>query len=100
MSDIDFSYLFTNIVPIITKQDTRLRKVISAKERFVVTVRFLASGKSYEDLSYISKISPHLISNIVMEFCATLITIFADQIKVGKMKEINIIVDVILFYLL
>ena len=45
----DFEFLFARVAPRSAKQDTHLRPAISAKERFVVTLKFLASGENYED---------------------------------------------------
>lgn len=45
MSAVDFEALLLNVGGHIQKQDTHLRKSISATERLMVTLRFLASGK-------------------------------------------------------
>lgn len=82
MSPSDFEYLFNLIGPNITKQDTHLRKCVSAKDRFAVTLRFLASGDSYQSLSYLFKISPQLISTIVVDVCTALKNGLSDQVKV------------------
>jgi len=82
MSPSDFEYLFNLIGPNITKQDTHLRKCVSAKDRFAVTLRFLASGDSYQSLSYLFKISPQLISTIVVDVCNALKNGLSDQVKV------------------
>ena len=80
-------FLIEKVAPLITKQDTRLRKSISAQERLAVTLRFLASGESFEDLKFLARISPHSISKIVMEVCAALIKTLSHQMKVCKMIE-------------
>ena len=80
----DFEYLLQLIGPSISKQTTHLRRTISAKERLAVTLRFLASGDSYQSLSYLFKISPQLISTIVIEVCEALKKALHDQVKVGN----------------
>lgn len=82
MTPEDFEFLLTRIAPRIQKRDTHLRKAITAKERFVVTLRFLASGDSYEDLSFLSRISPQSISTIIMEVCHTLVGLLANLLRV------------------
>jgi hypothetical protein len=51
MSTEDFDYLLNKIKLQISKKDTVLRKAISAEERFAVTLRFLATGDSFQNLS-------------------------------------------------
>lgn len=84
MSDEDFHFLLNLIAPMISKQDTVMRKAISAKERFLVTLRFLATGESYEDLQYLSRISPQSLSTIIIEVCQALIKVLAPQMQVRK----------------
>lgn len=53
----------------ITKKDTIMRKAISAEERLVATLRYLATGCSYEDLKFRTGISPQALSEIIPETC-------------------------------
>lgn len=89
MSDDDFHLLLNAIAPMISKQDTVMRKSISAIQRFVVTLRFLASGETYEDLQYVSRISPQALSLIVIEVCEALITVLTPQMQVRKNEYKN-----------
>lgn len=86
ISDKDFRFLLNLITPLIAKQDTCLQKSVSVRKRFVVTLWFLASGESFEDLKYWARMSLHSISNIVIEMCNALIQILHNQIKLYKMK--------------
>lgn len=45
MPEEDFNVLLEMVKPFIQKQDTVMRKSISAKERLCLTLRYLASGK-------------------------------------------------------
>ncbi len=83
MTPEDFEFLLCRIAPRIEKKDTHLRKAISPTERFVLTLRFLASGDSYEDLSFVSKISLQAISYIIMDVCQALIGYLANFVKVS-----------------
>ncbi|KAF6204028.1 hypothetical protein GE061_002367 [Apolygus lucorum] len=42
----------TTLRPFLTKQDTTMRQSIPAEERLIATLRFLATGRCYEDLKY------------------------------------------------
>lgn len=86
MSTADFEYLLQKVSPIITKKDTQFRPAIPAKIRLAVTLRFLASGDSYESLHFLFKISPQLISKIVIEVCQALVHILRNEIKVNKIS--------------
>jgi len=44
--------LLSVLSPLIEKEDTVLRKSISAHERLTATLRFIATGFSYEDLKF------------------------------------------------
>nr|CAI5847438.1 unnamed protein product [Callosobruchus analis] len=59
-----------------------LNKVLNIrKERLAVTLRFLASGDSYQSLSYLFKISPQIISTIIPEVCDALIVALSEHLK-------------------
>ncbi|XP_050307686.1 uncharacterized protein LOC126744353 [Anthonomus grandis grandis] len=75
----------TTILPIIisvTELDTNMRQAISANERLALTLRFLATGRSFEDLNFSTIISPTTLSEIVMEVCNAIIELLADYIKI------------------
>lgn len=82
MSTTDMQKLLERVGPMITKQDTFFRTAIGVKERLAVTLRFLASGDSYTDLSYLFRVSKQAISGIVPEVCRAIITTLHDEIKV------------------
>lgn len=84
MSLEDFEYLLDKVSPVIMKQDTRLRKAISARVRVAVTLRFLASGDNYESLHFFLIISPQIISEIIPEVCLALSKVLKEEIKVIK----------------
>ncbi|KAK7605333.1 hypothetical protein V9T40_007191 [Parthenolecanium corni] len=93
MSVVDLEFLFNLVGPTIVKQDTPLRQAVSAKERLLVTLRFLASGDSYQSLSYIFRISPQLIGRIVPEVCAALNVALRDEIQVNIFITIQIQIE-------
>nr|CAI5836345.1 unnamed protein product [Callosobruchus analis] len=76
-----FDQLLELLKQLIQKKDTTFRCSISAKERLAVTLRFLASGDSYQSLSYLFKISPQIISTIIPEVCDALIVALSEHLK-------------------
>jgi hypothetical protein len=46
-----------------------MREAITPHERLTATLRFLATGRTYEDLEFSTIISPQALSYIVPETC-------------------------------
>lgn len=69
MSSVDFEYLLAAVGQIISKQDTTFRDAIPAREKLAITLRFLASGDSYQSLSYLFKVSKSSISLCIPLVC-------------------------------
>ncbi|XP_026482640.1 uncharacterized protein LOC113390281 [Ctenocephalides felis] len=61
--------LLKMVSPLIRRQDTIMRKAISPHERLTATLRFLATGRSYEDLRFTTIISPQALGVIIPETC-------------------------------
>ncbi|KAJ8891146.1 hypothetical protein PR048_010660 [Dryococelus australis] len=78
-----------------------MRESISTEERLIVTLVFLVTGRSYEDLKFSSTNSPQLLGKIIPEtclaifdvlqqvyLCLLLVTLAGSGVcVVGKMKE-------------
>lgn len=84
MSQSDFDDLLNKVLPAIAKQDTQLRNAIPARIRLAITLRYLATGDSFESLHFLFKISPQLISKIIPEVCQALIEALKEEIKVSN----------------
>lgn len=69
MDSACFDDLMTTLRPFLTKQDTTMRQSIPAEERLIATLRFLATGRSYEDLKYSTGISAQALGRIIPETC-------------------------------
>lgn len=89
MSLSDFEYLLQKVSPMISKTNTLKREAIPAKIRLAITLRFLASGDSFESLHYLFKVSGSIISRIVPEVCIALNQVLKDLIRVSKNKIIT-----------
>ena len=64
--------LLTKVLPCIQKK-THLREAISPKRRLIATMRYLATGRSIEDIKFSMRIFPQLLRKIIMENCAAII---------------------------
>ena len=69
MNTATFEELVEKLRPFITKQTTRLRKPISAEEQVAITIRYLATGESYESLQYQFRVEESTISGIIPQVC-------------------------------
>ncbi|KAL1254285.1 hypothetical protein QQF64_016514 [Cirrhinus molitorella] len=72
MTGEEFEFLLRMVGPLITKQHTKMRRAISPRDRLSVTLRFLATGKTFSSLSAQYRIGASTISQIVMETCGAL----------------------------
>lgn len=68
MSIIDFEYLLQQIAPFITKKNTPKREAIPAKIRLAITLRFLATGDSFESLHFSSKFRVRLYQELCLKY--------------------------------
>ena len=75
-----FHELLTRIGPRITKQDTFMRKALSARFCLVITMRFLATGDSYKSLEYKFRVANNSLCRIVPETCEAIIAELAPEV--------------------
>lgn len=66
------------VTPLIQKRETHLRACISPHERLMATLRFLATGRSYEDLKFSAIISPQALGYIIPETCEAIYSVLKD----------------------
>ncbi|KAL4705475.1 hypothetical protein ACJJTC_017335 [Scirpophaga incertulas] len=84
MDSAQFDHLLHLVTPYIQKQDTLFRDSVSAEQRLVVTLRFLATGNAYHDLKYSSLISEPLLSQIIPETCWAIYRCLNNYIKMPE----------------
>jgi hypothetical protein len=56
----------------ISKQTTNARNSVSAEERLTATLRYLATGNSYDDPKFSTGTSPRSLGKIIPEYCLTI----------------------------
>ncbi|XP_068219245.1 uncharacterized protein, partial [Palaemon carinicauda] len=72
MDEDTYIYLLNRVSPFITYEDTNMRKAITPHERLSVTLRYLATGRSLNDLKYSAIISTSSLSCIILDTCAAI----------------------------
>nr|XP_029728866.1 putative nuclease HARBI1 isoform X1 [Aedes albopictus] len=88
MSVSSFDKLVVKVRPYIAKQDTILREAIPAETRLLVTLRFLATGETYHNLSYGFRISVPALSQIIPETLEAIYAVLKDDyMKMPQTKE-------------
>lgn len=83
MDHLTFLDLLQRVQPLIKKENTIMRDSIPASNRLSSTLRFLATGQSYEELKFVTAISPQSLGLIILETCEALISVLKDYIKVS-----------------
>lgn len=84
MDNTTFEYLLNLVSPYIAKQDTVMRNCIKAEERLAATLRFLATGRSLQDLKFSTCISASALCHIIPETCCAIYTALKkDYLKVS-----------------
>lgn len=69
MDNSTFEYILNLIRPYVQKQNTVMRKCITAEERWAATLRFLTTGRSLQDLKFSTSISALFLCHIIPETC-------------------------------
>lgn len=86
MDSSDFEDFLPKVSPIIQRQDTNMREAISASERLLITLRYLATGDTYQSLEYLYRIPVTTLSKIIPETCSAIYeSLKDDYMKVGDM---------------
>ena len=84
MDNTTFEYLLNLVSPYIAKQDTVMRNCIKAEERLAATLRFVATGRSLQDLKFSTCISASALCHIIPETCCSIYTALKkDYLKVS-----------------
>ncbi|XP_045775421.1 uncharacterized protein LOC123874228 [Maniola jurtina] len=81
ISSEEFEILLNLTGPMISKTDTRWRNAVSASDRLAITLRYLATGDSYFSLGTLFKVSPQVISLIILDVCQTLVSTLSNYLR-------------------
>lgn len=83
------------IAPHIQKQNTVMREAISPRDRFSATLRYLATGNTFQDLAYSTRIASNTLSQIVHETVEAIIRVLEEKVMVfpSTVEEWKFIAD-------
>ncbi|KAM4015345.1 uncharacterized protein ACNLHF_002001 [Anomaloglossus baeobatrachus] len=87
MSEESFKFLLETITPVIKRKDTAMRAAVPVDERLAVTLRFLATGRSLQDLHFSSAISRPLLSVLIPETCDAIYNCLRSYIQFPNTEE-------------
>ncbi|XP_018800958.1 PREDICTED: uncharacterized protein LOC108976358 [Bactrocera latifrons] len=76
---VEFEEIHQKIEPLIGKKCTNMRKAISNRNRLAVTLFYLASGDSFNNLSIVFKIAPCTIGKIITDVCEAIYNILKED---------------------
>ena len=79
------------VSPLSQKKNTTMRQAITPHERLTATLRFLAKGRSYEDLKFSTIMSPQELGKIIPETCRAIYKVLKEYYKVRVYNVKNII---------
>ena len=81
MSPVVFKQLLVYVGPGIIKQEAAVRDPVSARERLVLTFRFLTTGDAQRTLARPYRMNSGMVSHIISETSSTMRGNLADYIK-------------------
>ena len=88
MTKDELDSLFDKIGPALTKQTTNMREPIRASNKLDITLRFLATGRTFRDLQTDFRVSYSSIAQFVPECCQLIYdALKADFMKVGLLDN-------------
>ncbi|XP_069819926.1 uncharacterized protein [Dendropsophus ebraccatus] len=79
MSEESFLQLLSLVKPFIQKKDTVMRQSIPPEQRLTATLRFLATGKSLQDLRLATAMSQPTLSKVIPETCEAIVLALKDE---------------------
>lgn len=89
MDAATYEELLCYVEPLIKKKDTVMRGAITPHERLTATLRFVATGRTLEDMKFSVIISPQALSQIIPETCRAIISVLKDEyMKVSKLYTV------------
>ncbi|KAH9627917.1 hypothetical protein HF086_015361 [Spodoptera exigua] len=83
-----FDSLLARLADNLRRENTYFRNCISAEERLVITLRYLASGCSFKQLHYNFRVGMSTISKIIKETCSVIWSVLsAEYLKLPNTEE-------------
>lgn len=79
MDEATYKNLLDLVSPLIKRGDTVMKRSITPHERLSATLRFLATGRNYEDLKFSTCISKSALSNMIPETCVAIYSVLKQE---------------------
>lgn len=79
MDEETYVELLNIVTPLIKRQDTMMRLAITPHERLSATLRYLATGRNYQDLKFTTVISAQALSEIIPETCQAIYQVLHNK---------------------
>nr|CAI5868073.1 unnamed protein product [Callosobruchus analis] len=79
MDESVYTELLELVSPLLKKEDTIMRTAITPHERLSTTLRYLATGRNYEDLKFTTRISAQALGKIIPETCRAIIVVLKNK---------------------
>ncbi|XP_077149254.1 uncharacterized protein LOC143810032 [Ranitomeya variabilis] len=87
MSEESFKLILAAVTPLIQKRDTPMRAAVPVDERLAVTLRFLATGRSLQDLRFSAAVSRPLLSVLIPETCEAIVQSLRHYMEFPKTAD-------------
>ena len=78
MNQTTYFELLALVTRLIQRSDTVMRKAITPHEILTATLRYIATGCTYEDLKFPTAVFPQSLGKIIPETCKALYKALAD----------------------
>ncbi|KAL8594576.1 hypothetical protein ACOMHN_002131 [Nucella lapillus] len=82
-----FQEILQRIEPDITRQDTNYRRALQPGLKLAATLRHMATGASYINLSYSFRCGVSTISKFVLEVCSAILEAYKDEAFVAQCDQ-------------
>ncbi|XP_067679605.1 uncharacterized protein [Haliotis asinina] len=79
LSREQFQYVLKKVEELMFKRNARMRKAITPRERLAVTLRYLATGESFQSLAFSYRLGKSTIGHIVKEVCQVIWNTMRDE---------------------
>lgn len=91
LDDLTFEKLLMMIEPQMQKKFINGNKALTSRERMILTLSYLATGRNYHELIFTSSKTNQTIENIVLETCDDLYRCLRnDYLRVSQSVKLNV----------
>lgn len=93
MSRDQYSFLLERVRPRITKKDTSFREALRAEIKLQITLRYIATGDSFDTLSALYRVAKCTVSKFLPEVCRAIYDALGEYIQVNSVGNRNIFIQ-------